>query len=254
MKQLLSLSSSRPVYTTKTMPHGESKFGTSAANDSQREAASGYAKWGHTPPSLPVDSLSSAQQEASERWTEATRLSFQLFERDLPDMPTSLLTTIRLGAQLWHARSEPRGKPLHVFNGPKLLAVLNTRSLKVAVRNDIKIADLFVLNVQTFPEAAAATPAGFTQQSLWDMIWQFALHDPDALAELPGDIAWRPLQLRRLPYVSSDLLAPSHAHILKLLLKDNLSFEQLLLLTQLPPHRLCHSIAALVLTRAIKPI
>jgi hypothetical protein len=122
------------------------------------------------------------------------------------------------------------------------------------MRPDASALELEVLHSALMPESAAGKPSGFIETYLWDVIWQFGLHDPDALSELPTEVAYRPLQLRRLPSVRPDLLEARHTTLLRYLLKDSPNFEQLHALTGIPEHLLCQDIAALVLTRAVRPI
>jgi hypothetical protein len=196
------------------------------------------------------------QMLASAPWHAACAARHDDHRGIASDLPLDCLVAARLGAQLWAARKLPPGKSLHVVSvtSGKLVAVLNTRSLRLAVRQDLVSHDLDLLSTQTMPEAAATKPSGFYDDQLWDMIWQYGLHDRDALGEMPKEVAYQPLQLRRLPAVTPELLQPRHTTLLRLLMKDGLSFEQLLELTKTPGHQLCQDIAALVLTRSVRPV
>ncbi len=223
----------------------EQSLSFEVANSSDAWAASllSLQDSAHGPQSLAPKVWLSAMQE---RYNKATHL--------LGALEHNVLTATRVGAQLWAARGMPRGKTLHVACAGKLVAVLDTRSQKVSVRTDASEEELDNLSTQAMPESAGATPAGFVETFLWDVIWQYGLHDPQALSELPSEVAYRPLQLRRLPSVTPELLEPRHTTVLRHLLKENLTFEQLIAATEIPSHRLCQDIAALVLTRAVKPV
>jgi hypothetical protein len=186
------------------------------------------------------------QRVVNERYGEMKNMSARL--------PLATLTAVRVGSELWAARSLPRGKPLHVVAGTKLVAVLDTRSHQVALRNDVVRKELDNLTTTSMPESAAGRPTGFTDTYLWDVIWQYAMHDPTALMEVPREVAYRPLQMRRLPAVTPSLLEPRHTTLMRFLLKDNFTFEQLISLTEIPIYELCQDITALVLTRAVRAV
>jgi hypothetical protein len=217
------------------------------------EAANSSGDWAASLVSL-RDSNHAPQLLAPKVWLSAMQERYDKATHLLGALEHDVLTATRVGAQLWAARGMPRGKTLHVACAGKLVAVLNTRSHQVAVRTDASEEELDNLSTQSMPESAGATPAGFIKTLLWDVIWQYGLHDPQALSELPREVAYRPLQLRRLPSVTPELLEPRHTTVLRHLLKENLTFEQLITATEIPSHRLCQDIAALVLTRAIKPV
>lgn len=186
------------------------------------------------------------QRVASERYGE--------FKSVCATLPLNRLTAVRVGAELWAARSLPRGRPLHVYAGTKLVGVLDTRTHQVALRSDVVRKELENLVTNAMPEAASGTPPGFTESYLWDVIWQYAMHDPTALMEVPLEVAYRPLQMRRLPGVTPSLLEPRHTTLMRFLLKDNFTFEQLLSLTEIPIYELCQDITALVLTRSVRAV
>jgi hypothetical protein len=222
-------------------------------NPSSFEAANSSNTWAASLVSI-QDSSHSQQLLAPKVWQSATQERYDKATHLLGALEHSVLTATRVGAQLWGARGMPRGKTLHVACSGKLVAVLNTHSPKVAMRQDATEDELDNLSTQTMPASAGGTPAGFTEALLWDVIWQYGLHDPQALSELPREVAYRPLQLRRLPSVTPELLEPRHTTVMRYLLKDHLTFEQLITATEIAPHLLCQDIAAMVLTRAIKPV
>jgi hypothetical protein len=222
-------------------------------NPSSFEAANSSNTWAASLVSI-QDSNTSPPLLAPKVWQSAAQERYDKATHLLGALEHHVLTATRVGAQLWGARGMPRGKTLHVACAGKLVAVLNTRSHKVALRLDASEDELDNLNTQTMPESAGGTPVGFIETLLWDVIWQYGLHDPQALSELPREVAYRPLQLRRLPSVTPELLEPRHTTVLRHLLKENLTFEQLIAATEIPSHRLCQDVAALVLTRAIKPV
>jgi hypothetical protein len=186
------------------------------------------------------------QRVANERYGELKNVSAKL--------PLDTLAAVRVGSELWAARSLPRGKPLHVYAGTKLLAVLDTRNHQVALRNDVVRTELDNLVTTSMPESAADKPTGFTNSYLWDVIWQYAMHDPTSLMEVPREVAYRPLQMRRFPAVMPSLLEPRHTILMRFLLKDNFTFEQLISLTEIPIYELCQDITALVLTRSVRAV
>ncbi len=257
MKRLLNL------FARKAVPVSDSPRDSDVIEPTARmpenplsfEAAGSSGAWAASMVSI-QDSQSSTlgQLPVPVAWQSAAQERYEKGEHLLGALDHSVLTATRVGAQLWGARGMPRGKTLHVSCAGKLVAVLNTRSHKVALRLDATEEELDNLSTQAMPESAGATPVGFTESFLWDVIWLYGLHDPQALSELPREVAYRPLQLRRLPSVTPELLEPRHTTVLRHLLKDSLSFEQLIVATEIPSHMLCQDIAALVLTRAIKPV
>jgi hypothetical protein len=198
-----------------------------------------------------------AQQTlASAPWHSACAACHDDYRAIASALPLDSLVAARVGAQLWAARTLPPGQSLHVVTvaSGKLVAVLDTRSLTLAVRQGLVAQDLALLSTLTMPASAASKPDGFYDDYLWDMIWQYGLHDPDALGEMPQEVAYQPLQLRRLPAVTPGLLLARHTSLLRLLMKDRLTFAQLLQQTQTPGHQLCQDVAALVLTRSVRPV
>jgi hypothetical protein len=194
------------------------------------------------------------QVVASATWQRVVNERYGELKNMSATLPLGKLTAVRVGAELWAARSLPRGKPLHVMAGAKLVAVLDTRNHQVALRNDVVRKELDSLVTTSMPESAAGRPTGFTDSYLWDVIWQYAMHDPTALMEVPREVAYRPLQMRRLPAVTPNLLEPRHTVLMRFLLKDNFTFEQLIGLTEIPIYELCQDITALVLTRAVRAV
>jgi hypothetical protein len=259
MKLLRNLWAWRGARTTDAQQHGEASDPMarmpidSIESPSSFEAANSSNTWAASLASI-QDSSNSQPLLAPKVWLSAMQERYDKATHLLGALEHDVLTATRVGAQLWAARGMPRGKTLHVACAGKLVAVLNTRSHQVAVRTDASEEELDNLSTQSMPESAGATPAGFMRTLLWDVIWQYGLHDPQALSELPREVAYRPLQLRRLPSVTPELLEPRHTTVLRHLLKENLTFEQLITATEIPSHRLCQDIAALVLTRAIKPV
>jgi hypothetical protein len=194
------------------------------------------------------------QVVASATWQRVVNERYGQLKNISAGLPLDKLTAVRVGAELWAARSLPRGKPLHVYAGAKLMAVLDTRNHQVSLRNDVARKELDSLVTTSMPESAAGRPAGFTDSYLWDVIWQYAMHDPTALMEVPREVAYRPLQMRRLPAVTPSLLEARHTILMRFLLKDNFTFEQLISLTEIPIYELCQDITALVLTRAVRAV
>jgi hypothetical protein len=255
------------LFARKTAPAQDRGADDAASEPTQRmpidpqenarrfEAANSSGAWDSSMASL-QDSLGGNSQllPVPQVWQSATQERFDKGEHLLGALEHRVLTATRVGAQLWASRGMPRGKTLHVACGGRLVAVLNTRSHKVAMRLGATEDELDNLNTQSMPESAGGTPAGFTETLLWDVIWQYGLHDPQALSELPREVAYRPLRLRRLPTVTPELLEPRHTTLLRHLLKTSLTFEQLITATGIPSHLLCQDIAALVLTRAVKPV
>ncbi len=185
----------------------------------------------------------------SSPWNEAVDACFA--QAGLESLALSQQLLVRIGALLWAARSVPRGDLLYITAGKKLIAVFDSRRLVVTVREDASADDLKQLVSQAIVDSPTALPDG-REHYLWDIIWQYAQHDPEALNELPADIAQRTYQLRRLPSVSPALLKRRHTLVLRHLLAGNFNFDQLLEATQIAAPLLCRDVAALVLTRALK--
>jgi hypothetical protein len=277
MKFILDLFAARVSRATEALLHGDGSDAPGtiplAANDSRSTSGHDLAHASNSDtgrrrirahsvqawaPSL-VSSVGAADAQqtlASAPWRTACAARHDDYSGIASALPFDSLVAARVGAQLWAARKLPPGKSLHVVSvtSGKLVAVLDTRSLKLAVRKGVVSHDLDLLSTLTMPAAAAAKPSGFYDDQLWDMIWQYGLHDPDALGEMPKQVAYQPLQLRHLPAVTPGLLQPRHTTLLRLLMKDSLSFEQLLDRTMTPGHQLCQDIAALVLTRSVRPL
>jgi hypothetical protein len=177
---------------------------------------------------------------------------------DTADMPTSwplpLLAAVRVGAQLWASRSLPRGKPLRITAGPLLVATMDIHRHEVALRTDLRREDLDNLSTAIAAQGEMVRPAGSTTTTMCDLLWQYALHDPTALMVLPPEVAYKSMELRKMPLVSSELMQPRHTQLMRILLKKPLTFEQMLEQTEIPAHQLCHDIAALIMTRALYPV
>jgi hypothetical protein len=196
----------------------------------------------------------SAQLVATATWQRIAHERYAQTNHLAATLPLPVLAAARVGAQLWAARSVPRGKRLHVNTGTKLIATLDIERHQVILSDNLSREDLSNLSASSVPESAQGLSASYIATTRCDVIWQYALHDPTALMELPHEVAYRPLQMRRLPLVMPEFLEPRHRELMRVLLQDKLSFEQLLHCTEIPAHLLCHDVAALVLTRSVYPV
>jgi hypothetical protein len=185
-------------------------------------------------------------------WGRAKQTRLQANTAALAHLPLSVQIAAMVGREIWAARQVAPGKAMQIVSGSKLIAVLSTSSPTVAVRTDVLPEDVAFMTALVRPGLAGGTPAGFIQHDLWKLLWQYGIHDATALLEMPAEVAWRPLQLRRLPQVSPYLLQPRHATILRHLLDGDQTFEQLAQLTGEIPELLCHDVTALMLTRSVR--
>lgn len=262
MRAVLRFLTSRASRPAASLLHGAEKVIAqripSAGNDSRMGRSTGASSrldaWESYLASMHGGDADSGKIQASGAWLRVARERYEVSRSIFAMLPPQVLTAVRVGAQLWAARSLQRGKPVHLSSGSKLIAVFDTRNAKVFLRPDATALELEVLHSTLMPESAAGKPSGFIETYLWDVIWQYGLHDPDALSELPGEVAFRPLQLRRLPPVRPDLLEVRHTTLLRYLLRDTPNFEQLHALSGIPEHLLCQDLAALVMTRAVRPL
>jgi hypothetical protein len=225
-----------------------------SANDSRAIAESSSAD-----DTLPPSTLSLMQSQAFNKdvhslWQSGIEQSYAALDSIDPPWPIELKVRVQIGAEIWDARTNGTSRPLHWLSGAKLIAVLDTQSQKIYFRDDVDPQDLQQLSMQVMPASAAARPAGFHQESIWDLLWLFAMHSPDALVQVPAQITQGVLQLRRLPMVSPALIEPGHMQLLGTLLKNNLSFQQIAQNSDRALHLLCHDIAALALTKSIQTI
>jgi hypothetical protein len=167
-------------------------------------------------------------------------------------LPLSIQIFATIGREIWAARQIAPGKAMQIVSGSKLVAVLSTATALVSVRTDIEREDLAYMTALVRPDSASGTPVGFKKHDLWDLLWQYGAHDATALLELPGEVAWRPLQLRRLPQVSPYLLQPRHASLLRHLLDADKTFDELVQLTHETPEVMCQDVASMMLTRSMR--
>jgi hypothetical protein len=261
MKHLLSQFSSRIVQAKDVL----NRFSPSQS-PRQRSSAPAANDSGQTSPSQPGPStwlddmdlqpglLEAEPAPYNSAWQNARRASRSAWASAMQDLPLQERAKVSVGAQIWDTRQLPATRPVHISAVNKLVAVVNLATRKVAVRQDIDEQDLGKLSAQSMLASAATKPAGFAEFFICDLIWLYGLHDPAALAHIPPEVGSRPLQLRRLPSVTPQLLQPRHTALLGHLLQDRLNFEQLLERTQIPAHQLCQDLAALVMTRAVKPV
>ena len=196
----------------------------------------------------------STQPPEAGPWERAKQVCLDRSQASLRQLPLSIQIAATIGREIWAARQIAPGKAMQIVSGPKLVAVLSTASPVVSVRADIVPEDLACMTALVRPDSASGTPVGFKNFDLWDLLWQYGAHDGSALQELPAEVAWRPLQLRRLPQVSPYLLHPRHATIMRHLLAADQSYAQLLQLTHANAEVLCQDIAALMLTRSVRAV
>lgn len=185
-------------------------------------------------------------------WERAKQACINSNQEALVKLPLATQIAAMIGREIWAARQIAPGKAMQIVSGPKLIAVLSTASPLVSVRTDIEPEDLAFMNALVRPDSASGTPVGFKKHDLWDLLWQYGLHDATALHELPIEVAWRPLQLRRLPQVSPYFLQPRHASILRHLLDADKTFDQLVELTGETAEVMCQDMAAMMLTRSVR--
>ncbi len=207
----------------------------------------------HWTPSF-LGSEKSTPELATSVWQLAKQARLATHNADLAKLPLADHAAALIGREIWAARQIAPGKSMQIVSGAKLIAVLSTASPVVSVRSDVLREDLEFMTALVRPESASGTPVGFINHDLWNMLWQYGVYDASALLELPAEVAWRPLQLRRLPQVAPYLLRPRHASILRHLLDADQSFEQLVTLTGQDSQELCQDIAAMMLTRSVKSV
>ncbi len=188
---------------------------------------------------------------ASKAWFEAVDAAQRAHLASVDALSITDRVVAKVGAALWEARDRPPGRPIHVRADHHLVAVLNTQTLQVALRAELKPSDLLRLSAVVMPAAAARAPPGFVSRPLWDLLWQSAQTDPEIAAAMPHGVATQKLHLRRLPRVSAHLVVPRHDLLLRALTKNNLTFEALVQTLPVSAGDLSHDVAALYVTRSL---
>ncbi len=188
------------------------------------------------------------------KWQAAAQERLNNFNVSLEKEPLAVRVAALVGREIWAARQIASGKSLQIVAGAKLVAVMSKSSPVVGIREDLQAEDLNFMTALTRPAGAGATPSSFVEHDLWDLLWQYGQYDATSLLELPPEVGSRPLQLRRMPQVSSHLLLPRHAVLIRHLIEQNYCFDDLLNLTKVNAELLCQDISALMLTRALKVV
>jgi hypothetical protein len=162
----------------------------------------------------------------------------------------------QLGALIWAERKRTTELSMHVYASTdhSLLAVLDVQTRQVDLSPRLELyapSSLYVKDVPTLE--GAPRPRGAVTTSLFNLLWHYAQTHADALAGLPGELGWRPLQLRRFPSVDARLLSVRHLAIFQYFSTGACDFATLQ--AEVPKSGLpwlCADLGALFITRALK--
>jgi hypothetical protein len=153
---------------------------------------------------------------------------------------------------LWHARPLNTDKLLHVFANNTLTCVFDAGDHSVQyclLPPQIRVG----WHASWRPRAAVAPPY-FEEASVWDFVWTWAQHSPEALASVPAEFRTGRAQLRRLPRVSAQWIEPRHLRMFERFAQGPQSVAQWLEACATPQEarQICGDFAALYAVRCLQ--
>jgi hypothetical protein len=194
-----------------------------------------------------------ADEEKNQALAQWNELSAALTTQDFQVSKDAFLQLhIALGEIVWQNRKLPKGQILQVHARHKLLAIIDSRSMRAHVRPHIEPKDAEKLISSTIAPERVHIPPAFHNMPLWDVLWQYAYHHPSASQQVPTELAHRALHLRRLPLTSTHVLPDSAMQVIGVLVNNDLSFGQLQSMCGLLPEELMRCVLALHLTRSLQ--
>jgi hypothetical protein len=167
-------------------------------------------------------------------------------------MKIELQLQVALGASIWESRKLTKGQIVLVHARNRLIALLDSRSMLAHVRPDAYPGDVDELATSAVLPQRAHIPDTFQGVPMWDLVWQYGYHHPLAWRQLPIEISYALLKLRRLPLTSASILPSSATRVMELLAQEDKCFAQLLSECQFDPEEVFRCVVALYLTRSLQ--
>lgn len=170
---------------------------------------------------------------------------------------TPLEVDARLGRLLWKENARLKeGACFHVLNpDSQLMALFKPDTEVVYVKERVANSNgMKGWQLQRRPAAAFNSPPGYRRTSMSAVLWRFALFDGEGNKVLPKRYTMLPLALRQLPNVARDLVPVRQVKLMQILSRQACTFAELRQLTQLSDEQLNRDLAALYLTRSLRPV
>lgn len=164
----------------------------------------------------------------------------------------ALQLQVALGACVWDSRKLAKGQIVQVRARNRLIALLDSRSMRAHVRPDAYPGDIDALITTPMTVQRTHIPAEFRVIPMWDMVWHYGYQHPTAWQQVPLEVAHSTLNLRRLPLTSADVLPSSVVPVIGQLVHGDASFPQLMAFSESPPEEVFRCVVALYLTRSIQ--
>jgi hypothetical protein len=191
--------------------------------------------------------------QASNEIAAWKQIGKEMQDQALPSaLSFELQMQIALGACVWESRSLAKGQIVQVQARNRLIAVLDSRNMQVHVRPDAFPGDIDELISGAVKLERAHIPPEFKAVPMWDLVWLYGYHHPMAWRQLPNEIAFAQLNLRRLPLTSAELMQGAPMQVITQLVRSDASFGELLSSSSLEPAQVLKSVVALFLTRSLQ--
>jgi hypothetical protein len=245
--------------TADTQPHSRNAQSSGMLPDSQADGdSSSFFKPGHQkqtsqPASLPMALGGNSAGESNRRFELVRQELIQHQHSQFALLPFKTQMMAKIGGLLYAERMSLAERAYHFVCDGQMIGMLDRKRERLYVREDSSMQDFSDLHCVARPDSAARAIAGFESAQIQDCVWMYAAHDPEALLDLPPEAGTHLLSLRRLPKVSTHLLADSQMILIRQLLMRPQSFDQLSEgMTRSKFRNLMRDMACMLLTRSIE--
>ena len=164
---------------------------------------------------------------------------------------TELQIEVALGRAIWAERGRSAERALHWTSGQHLLAVVNMETGQTHYRSKIRLEDVERGHMVTRPNTGVHLPEGFRRRSVYELLWQYGQHAPDALDHLPTRLFEQTLFLTPRAGVAAERMNMQQVVILDALRHQPQKFTDLAVLLDCPKTQLVQALAPLYLSRTI---
>ncbi|MGB4115223.1 MAG: hypothetical protein WBK51_01605 [Polaromonas sp.] len=158
----------------------------------------------------------------------------------------------RVGSMLNLHREDFGARVHHFLHRNLLVAVLDRPRNCFYMRKELTAGDYSDIHTVVRPDAGGVSSAQFEKVPVLDAVWAYAQHDPEAMLDLPTELATSWLRLRALPTVSPRMLSPQHMAVISRLLMRDQHIDDLLQGKDVEEQsEVLTSLACLLITRSV---
>jgi hypothetical protein len=245
-KDKLQALGSGPTSQTETSVGDSSGFFHVAPSNISSQTKPLFGSPPHTAPLQPVARQANNQLSSLKQIMLESRAA--LFGLLLPHQQA----LARVGGMLNLHREDYGQRVYHFMHSNVLVAVLDRPQNCFYMRKALAAGDYSDIHTVVRPDAGGASSGLFEKVPVLDAVWAYALHDPEALLDLPAELATSWLRLRALPTVSPRMLGPQHMAVISRLLMRDQHIDDLLQGQDVQAQSdLVTSLACLLITRSV---